>query len=81
LPFDPWLRVHARAGGRIVKVATASMTFSGSLAQWREWTGLPFNRSGTVVVPGALVPVMASLEHDHAAYVEPNVWMWHQLEG
>jgi GNAT superfamily N-acetyltransferase len=81
LPSDPWLRVHARAGASIVKVATASMTFSGSLAQWREWTGLAFDRSGEVIVPGALVPVLASLEHDHAAYVEPNVWMHHRLEG
>jgi hypothetical protein len=80
LPHDPWLRVHERLGGRIVKIAPTSMTITGTLAQWRAWTSLPFDTSGDVVVPGALVPVHASVEHDHAVYVEPNVWMQHQLE-
>ena len=77
LPYDPWLRVHVRAGGRIVRVCPASMVIPGSLAQWREWTGLPFDRSGPVVVPGALCPVQVSVEHDSAVYVEPNVWIRH----
>ncbi len=79
LPFDPWLRVHARAGGKIVKVAYTSMTFSGSLEQWRAWTGLSFDQNGEVIVPGALAPVMVTLEHHLAAYVEANVWMHHAL--
>ncbi|MFK4085037.1 GNAT family N-acetyltransferase [Kribbella sp. NPDC020789] len=79
LPVDPWLRVHVRAGGKIVKVAPASMTTTGSLAEWREWTGLSFDSSGEVVVPGALVPVHADVDHDRAVYVEPNVWVRHDL--
>lgn len=79
LPADPWLRVHARAGGRIKRVAPASMVMAGSLAQWREWTGLPFDRTGDVIVPEALVPVHCDAEHDHAVYVEPNVWVEHVL--
>ena len=55
------------------------MTISGTLAGWRDWTGLPFDVSGDLVVPGALVPVHASVEQDHAVYVEPNVWMQHPL--
>jgi GNAT superfamily N-acetyltransferase len=43
LPADPWLRVH---GGRILQVAPASMVMAGSLAEWRAWTGLPFDRTG-----------------------------------
>ncbi|MGO9080216.1 MAG: hypothetical protein ACLQDY_14415 [Streptosporangiaceae bacterium] len=35
LPADPWLRVHIRAGGRILRVAPASMVMAGSLAEWR----------------------------------------------
>ncbi|GAA4293432.1 N-acetyltransferase [Actinokineospora soli] len=77
LPVDPWLRVHVRAGGRIVGVAPRSMTFGGSLAEWREWTGLPFDRTGPVRVPGALTPVLCEVEHGHAVYVEPNVWVEH----
>ncbi|MHC5260996.1 N-acetyltransferase [Streptomyces sp. UC4497] len=79
LPHDPWLRVHVRAGGVIEKVASASMAVSGSLAQWRGWTGLAFDKEGPVEVPGALVPVHCEPEHDYAAYVEPNVWVLHAL--
>lgn len=79
LPHDPWLRVHVRAGGTIVNMAPLSMTVPGTLAQWRDWTGLPFDTPGPVHVPGALVPVMCSAEHDYAVYVEPNVWVHHRL--
>lgn len=79
LPEDPWLRVHVKAGGSIVKVAPASMTVSGSLEQWRQWTGLPFDRDGGTEVPGALVPVHTDLAQDRAVYVEPNVWVRHPL--
>ncbi len=78
LPADPWLRVHVRAGGVIDAVAPASMTVSGSLAQWRAWTGLPFDTSGPVEVPGALVPVHCDSERGYAVYVEPNVWVRHR---
>ncbi|MBM7790801.1 N-acetyltransferase [Tenggerimyces flavus] len=79
LPVDPWLRVHARAGASIVKVAPRSMTISGSLAEWRDWTGLPFDTPGDVIVPQGLVPVHCDPRHDYAVYVEPNVWMRHPL--
>lgn len=79
LPADPWLRVHARLGGRILGLAQTSMTIPGSLDQWREWTGLPFDTEGAVEVPGALTPVHVDLAADHAVYVEPNVWVHHDL--
>ncbi|MFD9908772.1 N-acetyltransferase [Streptomyces sp. NPDC059063] len=94
LPYDPWLRVHVRAGGVIEKVAPVSMTVSGTLAQWREWTGLPFDGTdggdgvdgaeasaadGLVEVPGALVPVHCAPSRGYAVYVEPNVWVRHTL--
>jgi GNAT superfamily N-acetyltransferase len=79
LPVDPWLRVHVRAGGRIDKVATRSMVIPGTLADWREWTGLPFDKTGPVTVPTALTTVLCDVEHDYAVYVEPNVWVRHRL--
>lgn len=79
LPSDPWLRVHVRAGGQIESVAPRSMVIPGTLAQWRGWTGLPFDSTGPVYVPQALVPVHCDVEHDHAVYVEPNVWVRHRL--
>ena len=79
LPFDPWLRVHARAGGRIVRASPESMTISASIAQWQEWTGLEFPVSGPLVIPFAAAPVMVDLEGDLVTYHDPNVWMVHAL--
>lgn len=79
LPADPWLRVHVRLGGTIVRICPLSMTITGTPEQWRSWTGLPFDRTGTVEVPGALTPVHVDLEGDHVVYVEPNVWVHHRL--
>ncbi len=52
LPADGWLRAHVRVGGSIVRVAPFAMTVIGTLDQWREWCGLPFDHDGPVVVPG-----------------------------
>jgi GNAT superfamily N-acetyltransferase len=79
LPTDPWLRVHVRAGGTIDRVAPRSMVIPGTLAEWRDWTGLPFDVTGPVEVPKALAPVMCDAEHGHAVYVEPNVWVRHKI--
>jgi GNAT superfamily N-acetyltransferase len=78
LPVDPWLRVHVRAGGRIDKVAPRSMVIPGTLEEWRDWTGLPFDTTGPVEVPKALAPVWCDAEHGIATYVEPNVWVRHR---
>jgi GNAT superfamily N-acetyltransferase len=79
LPADSWLRTHLRAGAKIVKIAPYSMTVVGTIADWLRWTGVSFNRTGEVVIAGALAPVMVSLERDHAVYVEPNVWVRYAL--
>lgn len=79
LPTDPWLRAHVRIGGEIVKVAPYSMVIAGTLSEWREWTGEPFDQDGGAVVPGALVPVHVSREQNCAVYAEPNVWVRHRL--
>lgn len=79
LPHDSWLRVHVRVGGRIVRIAPHSVVVAGTIAEWSEWTGMDFARSGDVVVPGALAPVHVSLEQNHAVYVEPNLWVHHRV--
>src|SRR6266851_8934543 len=79
LPHDAWLRTHIRAGAEIVRIAPRSMTVAGTLAEWRQWTGLAFDRSGEAIVPGALCPIHVSLEQDHAVYVEPNIWLHHRV--
>jgi GNAT superfamily N-acetyltransferase len=79
LPIDAWLRTHLRIGGQLVKIAPYSMTIVGTPADWARWAEMPFCRSGELVVPGALSPVMVSLEQDCAVYVEPNVWVRHPV--
>jgi GNAT superfamily N-acetyltransferase len=79
LPFDAWLRVHARLGARILKACHQAMTIRGTCAEWEEWTGMKFPQSGKYVVPGALRPVEMDIEKDAGVYVEPNVWMVHKL--
>ena len=79
LPDDSWVRTHVRAGARVVGIAPYSMVIPGTLADWSQWTGLDFARGGEVIVPGALSPVYASLEQDHAVYVEPNLWVHHRV--
>jgi len=79
LPFDPWLRVHARMGATVMYVAERSMEIPGSVAQWEEWTGMTFRQSGSYEIPGGLVPVEIDIEGDRGLYVEPNVWMRHPL--
>lgn len=77
-PFDPWLRVHVRAGGAVLHPCLRSMAVRGSRRQWEEWTGMGFPSVGSYVVPGALVPV--TIEHDaEGVYVEPGIWVVHRL--
>jgi hypothetical protein len=78
-PFDPWLRVHVGLGGRVLGVCPRSMVVTGTVAEWEEWTGMPFPDRGAYVVPGALVPV--DVEDGQGRYVEPNVWVHHRLDG
>ena len=77
LPFDPWLRVHARLGGELLEVCPASMRIEGSREEWEEWTGIAFPQDGEYIVPGGLVPV--ALRGGDGSYVEPNVWMRHRV--
>jgi GNAT superfamily N-acetyltransferase len=79
LPFDAWLRVHARAGARIIKPCHEAMTIGGTRAQWEQWTGLKFPQSGEYYIPGALNPMQMDVEKEEGVYVEPNVWMVHGL--
>lgn len=81
LPFDPWIRLHARLGGRVVRAAPDSMTITGSVADWERWTGLAFPDSGPYVVPFATNPVVVDREADEVVYRDANVWMVHDLAG
>ncbi len=79
LPFDPWLRVHVRNGGKIIKSCHTAMKIGGSIAQWESWTKMRFPESGEYVVSGALSPVKMDITQNEGMYTEPNVWVLHQI--
>jgi GNAT superfamily N-acetyltransferase len=79
LPFDAWLRVHARVGAKIIKPCHEAMTIRGNCGEWEAWTDLKFPQSGTYYIPGALNPMKMNIEKDEGIYIEPNVWMVHEL--
>ena len=79
LPFDPWIRLHVRLGGRIVRAAPHSMRIRGSVADWETWTGLSFPDSGQYVVPTATSPVTIDRGRDEGVYFDENVWIVHDL--
>ena len=78
-PFDPWIRLHVRAGGRIVRAAPHSMTIRGSVAEWESWTGMAFPESGDHVLEGGAATVHIDREADEGVYHDPNVWIVHDL--
>jgi len=77
--FDPWLRVHEKLAGKIIKVCSKAMDIRGSVEDWKKWTGMDFPKSGNYTINGALKPVIIDLENDEGIYIEPNVWVEHQL--
>ena len=79
LPFDAWLRVHARAGAKIIKPCHKAMVIRGSRAEWESWTNLKFPQSGPYFIPGALNPMSMDIEKDEGVYIEPNVWTVHEV--
>jgi GNAT superfamily N-acetyltransferase len=79
LPFDPWIRLHERLGGRLSRPEPSSMAITGSVGEWQRWTGLAFPESGDYVVPRAAALVTIDRERDQGTYHDPNVWMIHDL--
>ncbi len=77
LPFDAWMRVHARIGARVVSVCHKAFWVKNTIANWEKWTGLKFKQSGQFIIPGALNPIEIDLKADLGVYCEPNVWMYH----
>jgi GNAT superfamily N-acetyltransferase len=80
LPLDPWLRAHARLGAKVVKACHESKIIRGTRAEWEVWTRMKFPQSGWYVIPGALIPIEMNVEKDEGVYVEPNVWIVHEVK-
>jgi GNAT superfamily N-acetyltransferase len=80
-PFDPWIRVHVRRGGSIVKPIPRSMSIAGTVADWEGWTGMRFPGDGAYTFPDGLAPVAIDHDRDRGSYWEPNVWIVHALDS
>jgi GNAT superfamily N-acetyltransferase len=79
-PFDPWIGVHLRRGGEIVKAAPQSMLITGTIAQWQGWTCMRFPDDGRYTFPEGLSPLEIDQGRDLGTYWEPNVWIVHALQ-
>jgi GNAT superfamily N-acetyltransferase len=79
--FDPWLRVHARVGGRIARPAPRSLQITGTVAEWERWTAMDFPDDGEYTFPRGLAPVSIDRRADRGAYWEPNVWVVHAIQS
>ncbi len=77
-PYDPWIRVHVRAGGKILHPCNEAMVVRGTIDQWSEWTMLEFPGDGQYIVPGALEPIKIDHRLNVGLYVEPGIWILHQ---
>jgi GNAT superfamily N-acetyltransferase len=73
--YDPWLRSHLSAGGRLIGPCERSMVVHEPIAFWENWAKRRFERSGPYALDGALVPVEIDLDRQTGIYEEPNVWV------
>jgi hypothetical protein len=77
LLFDPWLRIHERAGATVLRPEPKSLRITGTTDEWEEWVGMPFPEDGDYAFPGGLAPL--NVAGGVGRYWEPNVWMHHAL--
>ena len=77
LPFDPWMRVHARLGATILRPEPESLKIEAPIDDWERWTEMAFPEDGEYVFPRGLAPL--SVGAGVGRYWEPNVWMLHEL--
>jgi GNAT superfamily N-acetyltransferase len=77
--FDPWIRVHLRRGGTIMKPVPRSLRITGTIAEWEQWTGMRFPEDGDYTFPEGLAPMQIDRASDLGSYWEPNVWIVHAV--
>ena len=73
--FDPWLRSHLAAGGKLIGPCRRSMVVNEHLGFWENWSKQTFDHSGDYEFDGALVPIHIDVERQCGRYEEPNVWV------
>jgi hypothetical protein len=77
--FDPWMRVHERAGAAVLKPEPRSLRITATVREWEAWTEMQFPASGDCWFPRGLTTVKIDQDDDLGIYWEPNVWMYHPI--
>lgn len=80
MPFDPWIRTHIKMGASMIKVAEQFMVTPASIKQWEEWTRMKLPSSGRYIINEGLFPLEDDVSANEGVYIEPNVWLRHQLD-
>ena len=73
--YDPWLRSHLSAGGKLIGPCERSMVVHEHIAFWENWSKRRFEQSGAYALEGALAPVEINVNRQTGTYEEPNVWV------
>ena len=73
--YDPWLRSHLAAGGKLIGPCERSMVVHEHIGFWENWSKQRFTKSGPYALEGALAPVEIDLDRQTGTYEEPNVWV------
>ena len=80
LPVDPWIRVHVRAGGRVVRALAGLDDDHGHGRRVARVDGTRARRPRAPTCPtGAAAPVDIDVVADRGVYHDPNVWVVHDL--
>lgn len=77
--YDPWLRSHVAVGGKVTGVCDRSMVVEQPIDFWKPWTKSTLDQDGSVPFNGALVPLDVDLAAGVGRYIEPNVWVAHNV--
>ena len=77
LHHEGW--THCKNGAKVLTIAPQSMLIKGTIAEWEQWAKMQFPETGIYIVPGALTPVQIDCESNIGQYIEPNVWVQHEL--
>ena len=72
-----WLQNHGFQINQVTK-GRVSIQFTGTVAQWENWTGMLLPDSGSYVVPDALSTLQVDRDADLATLVEPGIWILHR---
>jgi GNAT superfamily N-acetyltransferase len=77
--FDPWLRLHERAGGRILTVCEESFRMRFPRSSWERMTGLRLPENGCLLLEGG--NDYLRLANAGGEMVEGSIWVLHALRS